>query len=395
MNLCYHADDKKLKEQKLLRISPGREVPKTILGHRQPRLLHNLGYLRTSRMQATACSASDPQRWANMSHDIFVSHSSHDAQVAQTICMECEGRKIATWIAPRDVAPGAEWAESILDALAGSRAVVLVFSSYANESPHVLREVERAVSKRLLIIPFMIENTPPTGTLEYFLSTTHWLNAYTPPLSVHVERLVQLIVSLFSHEGRFLNELNKAWAVIDAKTEERAEVATEVVEPLFNELQPLVDDYFELFRSARSALTAKRRWLGFSSSVAAENIRKRREALLTTRVRVREWANAIRESTPDRALATFATSIGYFFLGSIVDEVGPKKRSYSGKLVDLFEAFQDRTVSKGELHEYISKTLKALEECWQAVARNYAFLKSRSMQPADAADRTPPGQSSF
>jgi hypothetical protein len=353
-------------------------------------------------MQATACSASDPQRWANMSHDIFVSHSSHDAQVAQTICMECEGRKIATWIAPRDVAPGAEWAESILDGLAGSRAVVLVFSSYANESPHVLREVERAVSKRLLIIPFRIENTPPAGTLEYFLSTTHWLNAYTPPLSVHVERLVELIVSLFSHEGRFLKELDKVWTIIDTKTEERAEVATEVVEQLFNEMKPLVDDYFDLFRSARSALTAKRGWLGFSSSVAAENIRKRREALLTTRVRVREWANAIRESTPDRALANFAASIGNFFLGSIVVEVGFRSfgssfRYHSGgaKLVDLFEAFQDRTVSKGELHEYISKTLTALEERWQKVARHYAFLKSRSTQPADAANRTPPDQSSF
>ena len=43
--------------------------------------------------------------------------------------------------------------------------MVLVFSASANDSPQVMREVERAVSKGIPIIPLRIEDVPPSKSM--------------------------------------------------------------------------------------------------------------------------------------------------------------------------------------------------------------------------------------
>jgi hypothetical protein len=72
--------------------------------------------------------------------------------------------------------------------------MVLVFSKAANESDQVMQEVERAVSKKLTIIPVRIENIVPTGSLELMLSSRHWLDAYETPLENHLSSLANSIL---------------------------------------------------------------------------------------------------------------------------------------------------------------------------------------------------------
>ena len=57
-----------------------------------------------------------------MAHDVFISYASSDKVVADAVCSQLESlHRIRCWIAPRDVTPGASWAESIIDALDGSK----------------------------------------------------------------------------------------------------------------------------------------------------------------------------------------------------------------------------------------------------------------------------------
>jgi hypothetical protein len=135
-------------------------------------------------------------------HDVFVSYASKDKAAADTICMELEVRGIRCWIAPRDIGPGVPWAESIIDALEAAKVMVLVFSSAANASVQIHREVERAVHKDVPIVPLRIEDVLPTRTMEYFISTTHWFDAIRPPLEEHMERLVQGVTALLSRRVR-------------------------------------------------------------------------------------------------------------------------------------------------------------------------------------------------
>jgi hypothetical protein len=131
-----------------------------------------------------------------MAHDVFISYSSKDKPVADATCATLEARGIRCWMAPRDIMPGADWGESIIDAINGSRAFVLVFSANANVSVQIKREVERAINKGLPVIPLRIENVLPVKSLEFFLSTPHWLDAFSPPLEQHLNYLADVIGSV-------------------------------------------------------------------------------------------------------------------------------------------------------------------------------------------------------
>jgi len=124
-----------------------------------------------------------------MGHDVFISYAAKDKSVADAACATLEARKLRCWIAPRDVLPGLNYAEAIVDAINESRVMVLVFSSQSNTSQQVMREVERAVHRSLPIIPFRIEDTIPSKAMEYFISAPHWLDALSPPLEKHLGRL--------------------------------------------------------------------------------------------------------------------------------------------------------------------------------------------------------------
>jgi hypothetical protein len=131
-----------------------------------------------------------------MQPDVFVSYSQADCECAFEIVAQLENCGFSVWVAPRDISPSADWAAEIIDAIAASRLMVLVFSAACNISPQVRREVERAVHRQLPILPFRVEAVLPTKSLEYFLSAQHWLDAFPPPLAPHYERLCQQVKNL-------------------------------------------------------------------------------------------------------------------------------------------------------------------------------------------------------
>ena len=124
-----------------------------------------------------------------MAHDVFISHSKRDKPTADAVCAALERHRIRCWIAPRDVMPGTEWGEAIVTAIHDSQIMVMVFSSQANESPHIRREVERAVAQGITIVPFRIEDIVPSDSLAFFIGNVHLLDALNPPLEKHLNDL--------------------------------------------------------------------------------------------------------------------------------------------------------------------------------------------------------------
>jgi TolB-like protein len=110
------------------------------------------------------------------SRTVFLSYASQDAEIANTVCGELESRGIRCWIAPRDVAPGALYADAIVRAINESNVLVIVLSQSAVASSHVGREIERAASKRKPIIALRIDTAPLSPELEYFLSNCQWID---------------------------------------------------------------------------------------------------------------------------------------------------------------------------------------------------------------------------
>ena len=143
-------------------------------------------------------ATGSPVPSAQSHHDVFISFAQVDKPVADAACAKLESRNIRCWIAPRDVSPGKNFPEAIVEGISGSRIMVLIFSSHSNKSQHVIRELTTALKKELIIIPFRIEDVEPTKSMEYLIGIPHWLDAINPPLERHLEVLVSTIQKFLS-----------------------------------------------------------------------------------------------------------------------------------------------------------------------------------------------------
>lgn len=107
---------------------------------------------------------------------IFLSYSSKDEKAVVRACELLEKNGSECFIAPRDISLGKEYAEEIINGIDKSDAMILFLSANANKSPHVLREVERAVSKSIPILVCKMEEVEISKSMEYFLMAHQWVN---------------------------------------------------------------------------------------------------------------------------------------------------------------------------------------------------------------------------
>jgi TolB-like protein len=124
---------------------------------------------------------------------VFISYASQDAAVATTVLEALERSGIACWIAPRDVTPGAFYADEIVHAIDAAKAIVLVLSQNAAASQHVFREVERAASKRHPVVSLRVDQAPLPAGMEYFLNTSHWLDASGGDIARSMPKLIAAV----------------------------------------------------------------------------------------------------------------------------------------------------------------------------------------------------------
>jgi adenylate cyclase len=124
---------------------------------------------------------------------VFISYASQDAAITDAVVAALERHGLKCWIAPRDVKPGAQYADAIVRAINNAKAVVLVLSANAIVSSHVGREVERAASKHKSIIVFRIDSAPLVPALEYFLSESQWVEAQAGKIDAAYAKLIDAI----------------------------------------------------------------------------------------------------------------------------------------------------------------------------------------------------------
>jgi TolB-like protein/cytochrome c-type biogenesis protein CcmH/NrfG len=125
--------------------------------------------------------------------DVFISYASLDSAIAESACEALERARVSCWIAPRDVTPGAFYADEIVHAIDAAKAIVLILSQNAATSSHVLREVERAASKRHAVISLRVDKAALPPGLEYFLNTSHWLDASSGDTVSALPKLVSAV----------------------------------------------------------------------------------------------------------------------------------------------------------------------------------------------------------
>gem|GEM_PF-3645148 len=139
-----------------------------------------------------------------MSRHIFLSHSHLDKPVADLVLNALEVRGIRCWVAPRDVSAGGSYAASIVDAIETAHSLILIYTNNCNTSPHVLREVERALYVGINIIPIRFDDSPPSKSLNYLLATVHWLSVDQASREIEVANAVDRITATLAPEDAAL-----------------------------------------------------------------------------------------------------------------------------------------------------------------------------------------------
>src|SRR3984885_3217920 len=122
-------------------------------------------------------SSSDPAAPAD-DGKVFISHSSRDRKMAQTISAALEHRGFRCWISSRDIGPGENFQEAIVHAIRGSRVMVLVFTGNANNSNEIKKEMALASQHNLSVIPVRVEDVVPNDAFTYEFATRQWIDAF-------------------------------------------------------------------------------------------------------------------------------------------------------------------------------------------------------------------------
>lgn len=106
---------------------------------------------------------------------VFISFSSIEIDKATHVCDLLESNGFSCFIANRDLLPGQEYAQQLIENMEAAGVVVLLLSKTSNSSPHVLREIEFAVSHKIPILVYKLEDIELSKSMEYFLMTHQWI----------------------------------------------------------------------------------------------------------------------------------------------------------------------------------------------------------------------------
>ncbi|MCR5385274.1 MAG: toll/interleukin-1 receptor domain-containing protein [Saccharofermentans sp.] len=132
-------------------------------------------------------------------HDVFISYSTKNKNVADAIVSDFEQHGIKCWYAPRDIVPGQEWVTAIKEGLSDARIFVLIYTNESNESRQVMNEVALAFNAGKTIVPFRLTEELMNNELEYYLTRVHWLDAITKPLNKNIEELRKYVGNILQH----------------------------------------------------------------------------------------------------------------------------------------------------------------------------------------------------
>jgi hypothetical protein len=132
-----------------------------------------------------------------VSASIFISYSSSDQKVAETICDALQARGFACWISCRDIGPGENFQESIVKAIRSAKLMLLVFTSNANNSNEIKKEIVLAGRYHLTVVPVRVEDVVPNDALAYEFATRQWIDLFQD-WERDIERLSSQIGSLLA-----------------------------------------------------------------------------------------------------------------------------------------------------------------------------------------------------
>jgi hypothetical protein len=129
-----------------------------------------------------------------MKYDIFVSYRRTDRELVAAVVRRLEARGVGVWY-DAGIDGGADWRETIVEALTNSDMLAIFFSEECNNSRQLKKELAVADNLGKPVVPILIENTQPRGAYLYELADRNWIQAWPEPMD-RVDELVEHLATL-------------------------------------------------------------------------------------------------------------------------------------------------------------------------------------------------------
>lgn len=119
----------------------------------------------------------------NMDHEIFISYSRKDKDIAGFVSNVLKENSIKYWIDKEGIYSSSNYKELIVDAIEVSKAVIFISSENSNSSINVIREIGYAVNMNKPILPLMLDDAPYAKSIRLDISDIDQIDFKNPVAS--------------------------------------------------------------------------------------------------------------------------------------------------------------------------------------------------------------------
>ena len=119
----------------------------------------------------------------NMNHEVFISYSRKDKDIADYVSEMLKENGIRYWIDKEGIYSSSNYKELIVDAIEVSKAVVFISSGNSNSSINVIREIGYAVNMKKPILPLMLDDAQYAKSIRLDISDIDQIDFKNPVAS--------------------------------------------------------------------------------------------------------------------------------------------------------------------------------------------------------------------
>ena len=119
----------------------------------------------------------------NMNHEVFISYSRKDKDIADFVSNVLKENSIKYWIDKEGIYSSSNYKELIVDAIEVSKAVIFISSENSNASINVIREIGYAVNMNKPILPLILDEAPYAKSIRLDISDIDQIDFKNPMAS--------------------------------------------------------------------------------------------------------------------------------------------------------------------------------------------------------------------
>ncbi len=136
-----------------------------------------------------------------MEKSVFISYKSEEKDVADLVKSTLESNGFSCWIAPECIPYGGKYSSEIPTAIKESKVFVLILSSNSMQSNWVEKELDSAINKKKVIIPFRIDDADFSDSFDFYLNNVQRIEAYKR-IKLALNELVERVKNIVYPNGQ-------------------------------------------------------------------------------------------------------------------------------------------------------------------------------------------------